>query len=189
VRREQVAPAHFERIREVQRRTRFRGGLHRFGHVRYLAQSRSQCVRIAAKLGAARIGQILPVARKGELHQYSDHGPQEDEEKGDQVHHRIASAAPAALPRRLPAAAAVHRPLREEGPYWLFRPGLVRDLKPCGKGDGVPAARYAELIEVTRAAVLVAAGGIRAAECAPMPGEICDFCPFPDICRPDEAAV
>jgi len=89
----------------------------------------------------------------------------------------------------LPAVAAVYRPLREEGPYWLFRPGLVRDLKPCGKGDGVPAARYAELIEVTRAAVLVAAGGIRAAECAPMPGEICDFCPFPDICRPDEAAV
>ena len=33
----------------------------------------------------------------------------------------------------LPAVAAVYRPLREEGPYWLFRPGLVRDLKPCGR--------------------------------------------------------
>jgi len=89
----------------------------------------------------------------------------------------------------IPAVAAIYRPLRKGDTYWLFRPGLVPNLRPCGRGDAAPAGRYAELVETVRSAVLQAAAGIRAGECNPTPGDICQFCPFPDVCRPDESTA
>jgi hypothetical protein len=84
------------------------------------------------------------------------------------------------------AVAGVYQPLKKGDPYWLFRPCLVPELQP-GKGDGLPAARYDELVAAVEATIAAAARGIRHAESHPTPSDqTCRFCAFTDACRHED---